>query len=43
MTLFAAMPVIASSGALYAAWQSSRQPSSAAWSTVDVAAIGKAG
>jgi cellulose synthase (UDP-forming) len=40
MTLFATMPVLASVGALYAAWQSARPAATGAWLEVDVAAIG---
>jgi cellulose synthase (UDP-forming) len=40
MTLIAAMPVLASLGAVHAAWQSSRPPKTGAWSELDVAAIG---
>jgi cellulose synthase (UDP-forming) len=40
MVLFATMPVIASVGALHAAWQSARPAAAGAWTKVDVTAIG---
>lgn len=43
MAAFASVPVTASFGALYAAWQSSRPPRAAAWASVDVTRIGGSG
>ena len=40
MTLFATVPVVASLGALYAAWQSRRPARAGAWGEVDIASIG---
>ena len=40
MMAFATMPVLASLGAAYAAWQSRRQPVAAPWGDVDVDSIG---
>jgi cellulose synthase (UDP-forming) len=40
MTLFATLPVIATLGALRAAWQSTRLPADDAWTGIDVSAIG---
>lgn len=40
MAVFAAMPVAASLGAIYAAWQSSRPPAAGAWTDIDVTTIG---
>jgi cellulose synthase (UDP-forming) len=43
MVAFATLPVLASLGAIYAAWQSRRPPATAPWSDIDVAAIGGSG
>ena len=43
MMAFATLPVLASLGALYAAWQARRLPSTAPWDDVDVTEIGGAG
>jgi len=43
MMAFATLPVLASFGALYAAWQARRLPSTAPWDDVDVTQIGNAG
>ena len=40
MVAFATLPVIAALGALYAAWQARRRPSSAPWDAIDVQRIG---
>jgi cellulose synthase (UDP-forming) len=40
MMAFATLPVIASFGAVYAAWESRRTPVSAPWDDIDVATIG---
>jgi hypothetical protein len=40
MIAFATLPVLASLGAIYAAWQARRVPDDAPWDTVDVACIG---
>ena len=40
---FATLPVLASFGALYAAWQARRPPSTAPWDDVDVTTIGGSG
>jgi cellulose synthase (UDP-forming) len=40
---FAAIPVIASFGALFAAWQSRQTPATAPWDAIEVAAIGGPG
>jgi cellulose synthase (UDP-forming) len=40
MVLFATMPVVASIGALYAAWQSSGRPAGGAWARIDVSTVG---
>lgn len=40
MMAFATLPVIASLGAVYAAWESRRMPASAPWDDIDVATIG---
>lgn len=40
MVAFATLPVVASVGAVYAAWQSRRPPATAPWTDIDVAAIG---
>ena len=42
MMLFATMPVIASLGALHAAWQSTRPAGAGAWTEVDVLSLGGA-
>jgi cellulose synthase (UDP-forming) len=42
MIAFATLPVVASVGALYAAWQARRLPATTPWSEVDVVAIGGA-
>ena len=42
MMAFATLPVLASFGAVYAAWQSRRSPATAAWDEIDVASIGGA-
>jgi cellulose synthase (UDP-forming) len=43
MIAFATVPVLASFGALVAAWQSRRRPATAPWDAIDVARIGGAG
>jgi cellulose synthase (UDP-forming) len=43
MALFATIPVIASLGAVYAAWQSSRPSMAGAWTRIDVTAVGGTG
>ena len=43
MTLFATVPVVASLGAVHAAWQSARPARAGAWTEIDVAAIGGGG
>jgi cellulose synthase (UDP-forming) len=43
MVAFATLPVVASLGAVYAAWQSRRAPASAPWNEIDVATIGGSG
>lgn len=43
MTLFATMPVLASLGAVRAAWQSSRPPTEGAWVGIDVTTLGGSG
>jgi cellulose synthase (UDP-forming) len=40
MVAFATVPMLASLGALYAAWQSRRPPATAPWDEIDVASIG---
>ena len=40
MVAFATVPVLASFGALFAAWESRRPPATAPWDTIDVATIG---
>ena len=40
MIAFATVPLLASLGAVYAAWQSRRAPATAPWDEIDVAAIG---
>lgn len=40
MIAFATVPVLASCGAVYAAWQSRRPPAGAPWDDIDVASIG---
>jgi len=42
MIAFATVPVLASFGAMFAAWQSRRRPASAPWDAIDVAAVGGA-
>jgi len=43
MVGFATVPVLASFGALFAAWQSRRQPATAPWEAIDAARIGGPG
>ena len=43
MMAFATLPVIASLGAVYGAWQSRRAPVAAPWDEIDVATIGGSG
>jgi cellulose synthase (UDP-forming) len=43
MVAFATVPVLASLGTLYAAWQSRRPPAGAPWDDVDVVSIGGVG
>ena len=43
MALFASMPVVASLGALRAAWQSARPAAEGAWARIDVTRIGGSG
>ena len=40
MVAFATVPVLASFGALFAAWESRRPPATAPWDAIDVARIG---
>jgi cellulose synthase (UDP-forming) len=43
MVAFATVPVVAAFGTMYAAWQSRRPPSTAAWDAIDATSIGGVG